>query len=254
MATVRGSDTAVYQGRRRTRTPEAGSSQENEWRGPKDRIAALFDTPSALGNPTYVSSEEINGRGRLIARYASEPEIDGPFDQRSDRIEELYGVDMVIDIRQHPMFGPGGQFVLAPDEIKSVTNAINGIDNASWSSTWIAAKKKLYAMLAHGMDSYVDCGFIYRQSVYAARTQTVRMAFGNSGRVPTGSNGQPAPPPTLSVAMSNLIDALPSGEWLQRPPNVEYLGRGKWRLSTEFQWSRAWHVLYGGTLDYGLGR
>jgi 6-phosphogluconate dehydrogenase len=55
--------------------------------------------------------------------------------------------------------------------------------------------------------------------------------------------------PEFDSRMDNLIAALPSGEWLIKPVQCEHLGRGKWRVSKEWQWAEAWSIVFGGTLN-----
>ena len=39
--------------------------------------------------------------------------------------------------------------------------------------------------------------------------------------------------PEFDTEMDDLIRALPDGEWLKKPPQADFLGRGKWRITEE---------------------
>jgi len=54
--------------------------------------------------------------------------------------------------------------------------------------------------------------------------------------------------PSLSVGMLDLVGTLPEGEWLYKPPQVEYVQRGVWSVSQEWNWAPKWSIVYGGTL------
>ena len=55
--------------------------------------------------------------------------------------------------------------------------------------------------------------------------------------------------PTFSTPMNDLLSALPSGEWLYKPPQAENLGKGKWRIAQEWHWAEKWSIVYGGTAN-----
>ena len=88
----------------------------------------------------------------------------------------------------------------------------------------------------------MDAAFILRRSQYGVRTSQIKASFTGINTVVTA--------PTFQSQMDDLIESLPSGEWLYRPPQAEHLGRGRWRITQEWQWAEKWSIVYGGTFNY----
>jgi hypothetical protein len=106
-------------------------------------------------------------------------------------------------------------------------------------SAWTDLQKQLHYHLVHGTVSYYETNFILRRSTTSARTQEVRASFDGINTVVT--------PPTLSVGMTQLLNSLPEGEWLKKPPQAQYLGRGRWQVDQSWHWAPKWSKIYGGT-------
>jgi len=100
--------------------------------------------------------------------------------------------------------------------------------------------KELRYHMAHGVESFYETSFVLRRSLHGVKTSVVKASF-------TGINAIAATAPTLTTGMTTLVESLPTGEWLYRPPQAEHMGRGKWRVSQEWQWAEKWSIVYGGT-------
>jgi hypothetical protein len=99
--------------------------------------------------------------------------------------------------------------------------------------------KELHYHVMHGQESYYETGFVLRRSKNGLITSQIKEAFTGINTVVTA--------PTFLSEMDNLILALPTGEWLYRPPQAEYIGGGKWRITQEWHWAAKWSKMYGGT-------
>ena len=234
-----------------------GQTLSREWSGTPDKINSKFDELVAVGeaggNIRSLAYRRRNGRATLTAGYGRE---DGNVDSYPDdvtMIEELYGVDIIRDIRSAPYWSTTVGTVLTDDNIAWVSECVERKYNEAqitsvgdtdskpnWSA-WSDSMKQLRFHMLHGQDSYYETGFIMRQSLYGVRTSQVQAAFTNANTVVTA--------PVFKTAMLALIEAFPpaTGEWLLKPPQAEYLGHGKWRVTIEYHWAEAWSIIYGGT-------
>jgi hypothetical protein len=214
---------------------------------------AEAETDSRFSGLDY---EVSRGRAFLVARYgrAGGSGGDVPIGAagNTSTIEELYAIDIIKDIRQHPKFQTGGDWVLTDAQLQAVVDYHNkDVDDFERDAdgviierpAWSDSQKRLYRMLIHGFSEYVETGFILRRSIYGARNTRVLATFDGINEVGDIER--------LSVKMQNLIQSLPTGEWLKKPSQAEYLGRGQWRISEEFHWAQKWHSIYGGALDWG---
>jgi hypothetical protein len=219
-----------------------------DWSGTPEQVHAQYMAAKSRADAeTRFSSlhySNKNGRATLVARYGRSGAAGGaPPTKDGDHtgvIEELYGVDIIRDIRRHPEFASGGTYALTGTEIANVWDAVER--RAPQTSEWSAAQKKLYGMGIRGDDSYFETGFILRRTIWGARSTQVRASFTQLNGVVAGI--------TLSAKMKKLVAALPVGEWLKKSPSCEYTGRGQWRVSLEYHWAKKWSVVYGGTLDF----
>jgi hypothetical protein len=236
--------------RTKTFIPGIGETETQEWPiGTRGDLQAKYDAlvfnskigGLATGNMTALSYKNAEGRASLVATFekaTSENSIDGT---NTRIVEELYAIDVVRDVRSAPYWTTAGT-ALTDDQIADVTDAVDRTlaeaDITNWG-TWSASQKQLRYHLLHGQDSYFETAFILRQSKHGVITSQVKASFTNINTVVTA--------PTLSTQMNLLIEALPSGEWIYKPPQAEHLGGGKWRISLEWHWAEKWSKIYGGT-------
>jgi hypothetical protein len=196
-----------------------------------------------------VSLNWANGRGTLVATFSR---TGNQVDQGEDVsiVEELYAVDVIKDITTCPYFSIDGT-ALDNDEVSWIKRTVD----EQWSeaeinqqglqlsrpqySAWSAAMKELHYHLMHGVTTYYETGFVMRQSLHGIRWSQMQASFTGINQVITA--------PVFKTDMTNLIQALPAGEWLYRPPQAGYLGKGRWRVDVEYQYAVKWSKVYGGT-------
>ncbi len=207
-------------------SPDAGEEFTRIYTGSRSDVYAKYTAEKAVAGlstgAASISFRHQNGRGVCVAHRAPDAKT----------VEELYAIDMIRDIRTHSYFSS-----LTNAEIVAVTQAADKYQDAA--SGWSALQKQLHYHLVHGMDSYYEVNFVLRRAVTGARTKEVRASFADLNTVVT--------PPTLSADMNKLLDSLPSGEWLKKPPQATYLGRGAWQIDQSWQWAPKWSKMYGGT-------
>lgn len=243
--------------------PGLGEQTINEWPlGTPENIQAKYDELVALSG-TGSNIETLNakfnqGRASLVASYTR---TSTEWTDDIVIIEELYAVDVIKDVCNSDYFsvtsnGSKG-LPLTDDQVAfvrycsdmgfseaDITNYVNNppaprkVPGVVWASWSIGMKEYRYHLL-HGAESFYETGFVLRKSKYGVRTSPVAQAFDNINRVVTA--------PTLSSQMDYLLASLPTGEWLYRPPQAEHLGRGRWRITEEWNWAVKWSVVYGGT-------
>jgi len=171
------------------------------------------------------------GRASLTVSYGRTAST-GSIDMFEDSVQELNAVDVVRDIKCAPFFA-------------GLTNAQMSYVQAAWDSRLGDGhllgdlSKKLYGHLAHGQDSYIETAYEFRQAFQTTSTQRLQQAASDPNTV--------KPLPALSPTLKNLIDALPTGEWLKKPVTVQYAGRKGWTVSLTYQWAPKWSEIYGGT-------
>jgi hypothetical protein len=210
-----------------------GTSQTVEWRGGKAATRAKFlelEANLAVAQATYSTDQ---GRSRVVAKFARQ-------ENGSDVtvVEELLGVDLVRHISAAPYFR-----VLTDSEVSAVMLAtetrtadaeIEGFD------TWSDLQKEMRWQMLHGQESYYETVFVLKVSKQGVRSSALRGAFAGINTV--------VPVPTLSAGMKDLVGTLPAGEWLYKPPQVTYVQRGIWNVSSEWHYAVQWSVVYGGTM------
>jgi hypothetical protein len=209
-------------------TKEGGEVVSYVHQGDTDNVLVDYNTfksamiASTVTDLSSLSFQSINGRATLIRRYVRE----------NKDIEELYGVDVIKDICTAKYFDD-----MTDTQIVAVrTKHENG---EARDEAWTVLQKNLYWHLVRGMESYLETQFILRVTTRSASATTTKKSFTGINTVVTA--------PTLSANMQQLIDSLPAGEWLKKPPTAENLGKGRWRLGQEYHWAEKWSVLYGGT-------
>jgi len=227
-----------------------GENQSREWTGSPEKCNTKFNDLVAEGNAganiRALAYRRRNGRATLTASYGrNDGNVQAIYPEDVTMIEEVYAVDIMRDVRAAPYWTTTVNdpvTVLTDDQVIDVTGAVeNNLKDAeitNWG-TWTDSQKELRYHMVHGQDTYYETGFIMRQSLYGARTSEIKGAFTYANTVVTA--------PVYKTAMLALLEALPAGEWLLKPPQAEYLGKGKWRVSIEYHWAQKWSIIYGGT-------
>ena len=249
MATVETPDVALVtdgQGYSKTWTLGDGLTETREWTGTRAKIDAKFlamkATAKAGGNIRSLAYKRTNGRVTLTAGYGRDDGNTTTYPTDVTMIEEIYGLDIIRDVRTAPYWTTAEDTKLSNDLIVDVQDAVdNNLKQAEITNfgTWTDSQKQLHYHLTHGETSYYETGMIMRQSLYGVRTSSIKAAFTDSNTVVNA--------PVFKTSMLDLLEALPSGEWLLKPPQAEYLGHGKWRITIEYHWAEKWSKIYGGT-------
>jgi hypothetical protein len=239
--------------------PFAGDSTTGEWQGtPADidaKYAELVAEGEAGGNIAGLSYRNDKGRCTLVARYGRGSTTIVGVPENVTVIEELYAVDIIKDIREAPYYCLGGTAALTDEraawvykcarngwtQAEITANAIKaGLDATPFQyANFTAPMLSLFGHLTHGVESYYETGFILRRSQYGIKTSAIQAAFTNINRVVAS--------PGFISEMTALLQSLPAGEWIYRPPQAEHLGKGRWRVTQEWMYSPKWSVVYGGT-------
>jgi hypothetical protein len=234
-------------------TAGIGETETQEWPvGTPTEVRAKYEALKAEGeagnNLAGLTLRQAQGRTSLVARFGR---TGSAAEQGEDVaiVEELYAVDVIKDISEAPYFAD-----LTAEQVTWIRHCVEnnftsteitaeaakdnipaGLGWASWSDLM----KNLRYHMVHGVESYYETAFVLRRSLYGVRTSAIKASFTGINTVVTA--------PTFVSQMDKLIAALPSGEWLYKPPQAEHLGRGKWRITREWQWANKWSIVYGGT-------
>lgn len=234
--------------------PGVGESEFHEWPlGTAEEIDAIYQTKKSeaeAGNGTQsLTYRNANGRASLVARFVRRGNASEAYGEDVTIVEELYAMDVIKDIAEAPYWDSLTGEVIAwirycadnrlnPAEITTEAQRLNYSSSLEWGS-WSNLMKSFWWHLLHGVETYFETAFALRRSLYGIRTSQVQASFTNINTKVTA--------PTFESAMDDLIESLPSGEWLYRPPQAENLGKGRWRVTLEWQWALKWSVMYGGT-------
>ena len=241
-------------------TPDDGETESQEWPvEEKGDMLAHYETIKAAGS--YGGKEVASlryanrlGRASLVASFTKTNSL-GVRGSTITMTEELYAVDVDKDISAAPYFLTGGTGVLTDDqvgfvrlcserhysesEITDEATERGAVATLGWAN-WTTGMKQLRYHYEHGVEVYHETGFVFRRSLTGVRTSYVKTTFDGVNEIVTGKI-------RFQTDMFNLIRKLPAGEWLKRPPAVERLGRGRWRVYEEYQWATKWSIVYGGT-------
>ena len=223
------STTGYTQSTRKDWNTDTGESSEITYTGDQSEVSTLYENAKSETGIVAAQLQIERGRGTASKRYerlvAGETPAPGA-------TQELFAVDVIKDVRSHPYFAS-----LTNAQILDVkTAADNGTgEDAGWS----ALQKTLYQHYAFGAESYYETAFVFRSTRKVGKSQALSISTSNINEVVTA--------PTASGTMATLISALPSGEWLKRPPSIRYIRPGVWEASEEWQWAKKWSVIYGGT-------
>ena len=211
--------------------PGEGEQRTRVERGPTALIAARLNYWKMLAavdtNIASIVHDDASGRAQLAISFESDPD-----DIARYGLQELYGVDVVRDIKAAQYFA-----AMSNDQVAAVQAQWD--DRLPSISTWTDLQKKLYGHMAHGQESYVETAYEFRQTFQTTSQRKIQKATSNPNTVQSL--------PTLSPTMKNQIDAVPTGEWLKKPTTVNYAGRRGWTVALTFQWAPKWSVIYGGT-------
>lgn len=234
---------AEYQGLSVDWSRDLGRNVSWKYRGTSDQVeakaAAIASTWALLGRQvSNVKYSTANGRGELEASFTRGDGVVAGGNPENGVVEELYGVDVIKDVRTAPAFESIGAYAL-----NVVYSAWEG--SLDEDSAWTDTQKLLYRMLSHGQESYIETAFVYRRTYFKATSDNLQLSFDGINRVDADFSG-------LTSRMKKLIKALPTGEWMKKPPQTEYVSGGVFRLAQDWMWAEKWSNLYGGTLTYGI--
>ena len=235
-----------------------GENETREWSGKKSDIDDLWDEKKAEAeagnNIAQLTYKNQKGHATLIMRLGRAGNSVAGYPEDVSLVEELYAVDVSKDIACAPYY-VGGAGDLDDDEVAFVRNVCErrltedeitqyafdvGKDTLGKWANWNNAMKSLRYHLLRGVDTFFETGFILRKTEYGVRTSVIKASFTGINRVATTD-------PDFESNMDDLIESLPAGEWLYRPPQAEHLGRGKWRITREWHWAEKWSIVYNGT-------
>lgn len=218
-----------------------GESRQIEYRGERSDVMAKYETLKTEIGVRQVTYSASEGRTRVIARFARE-DVEGGGADGVTVIEELLGLDVVRALHAAPTFN-----ALADDDIAEVLlvseTRLKEAKIAGYAA-WAAAKKELRWQILHGQESYFETAFVLRIKKQGVKSSALQGVFAGINTV--------VAVPALSAGMTLLVGTLPTGEWLYKPPQVEYAGRGIWSVSAEYHWAVKWSKVYGGTLGGGF--
>jgi hypothetical protein len=179
--------------------------------------------------------EKANGRGTLSTQYVRSGERSILVETDEDGTQELYGFDVVKDIMTAEYFK-----ALSPAD-KAECRELWEDRTATPPDGWATAKKVLFYHLQNGVETYTDTAYEFRRTFTTSSSETLKKSASDPNTVVLT-----ALLPPLSSAMKNLIDALPTGEWLKKPITVTYAGKSGWVVCESWQWSWKWSVVYSG--------
>jgi hypothetical protein len=213
-----------------------GETRSIEYRGERSDVLAKYEALKTDGDINQLTFSASEGRTRVIGRFVRE-EDDGAGDGVTI-VEELLGIEIVRELYAAPYFRD-----MTDDQIKAVRKAVDaGTPDAEIADfgTWTALQLQLQWQMLHGQESYFETAFVLRVRKQGVSSAALRGVF-------TGINTVVAVP-ALSARMAELVGTLPTGEWLYKPPEVQYVQRGIWSVSSEWHWAVKWSIIYGGTM------
>jgi hypothetical protein len=191
------------------------------------RLAYYRAQAMLSGDVASLMTSTYNGRASLTVTYEREPS-----DIRRLGIQELAAFDVVRDIKCAPYFAP-----LTNAEVSEVQLSWDNRDGGDIA--WSTLQSTLYGHLSHGQESYIETAYEFRQTFQTTSVRKIRKAASNPNTVQDL--------PRLTETLQNLVDAMPTGEWLKKPTSVTYAGRKGWTVTLVYQWAPKWSVIYGGT-------
>ena len=254
---------------------DSGETVTHEWPiGTKDDLDTKYEDlkSSAIGdNTASLRYKNAEGHASLVAKFGRQENINEDFGPDVTVIEELYSVDLIKDVREspyfaedlassHPLFSSqdGKGEPMSSEVVAWVTYCVenrlstgeittesqykgHAADPFEWSN-WTTIMKELRYHMTRGVTSFYETGFILRRSMHGVKTSVVQATF-------TGINYVATNDPGFTSAMDSLLGALPSGEWLYKPPQADHLGKGRWRITQEWHYAEKWSIMYGGSFN-----
>lgn len=246
-------------------TPGVGEVEVRTWRGERTDIDTKYTELKGgaavggdiEGNITALSSGLDEGRSRLMLRIERSLEVNA-YGPNTKLVEELYAMNVIKDIRTAPYFTAGGAGAIVDDDLAWVTECIDEKYNEAEITTvgdakgkknfaaWSAGMKELRHHMLSGVESYFETAFILRRSLFGVITSAVKASFTGINFIADGAVDH-QDTPVFQSAMDALIESLPEGEWLYKPPQAEHTGKGKWRITLEWHYAVKWSIVYGGS-------
>jgi hypothetical protein len=251
MAEFQGSSSVQEQPKERTFSQGAGWSTVRTWTGPRDDVFEFAKTLVGTG-PENISVVDEGPTATAKATYpdAQDAAIDSA--QETDNVEwELIGNDLEKKLQTHSQLDPGeddtklehmGYAMAAVANGEKKNTRHNPTTGAVESFTWGPEALIVYTLMTQGVEAYVLTQYVLRKTIKVARAANVTASLTNVNKVeaPVGV------PVGLFSVPTNQGDAN-TIEWLKKPPQVRYLGRGKFAITQEW-WAGTWSIgLYGGT-------
>jgi hypothetical protein len=215
-----------------------GTRTTEEWGGERNALETKFN--QLIGNPRLASLEYNNrsGRATLIASYGLGSSVT-PVGDTSNSVEELYAVAMTIGLALHPFFDD-----LSNSDRAEATKLASEKNVSVPPSAWSAKKKFLFQSIMEGEDMAYVPSFVLRKQYATTKDSRVKSLFTDVNTVVAA--------PKLSAHMTQVLNTLPTGEWLKMPATSSYIGRGWWQIGEEYQWATRWSIIYGGTDTRGV--
>ena len=269
-------DPPVY---RKEWSADQGLQYTSEWEGTPDDMDTMFGELSSVGaaggnNITQLSYENARGRARVVARFSADGQGTIGFPDNVTVVEELYAIDVIRDITESayfsqtitapawmvakqdaatkglPLSDEAIAFVRAVSEIRASEDGIDkyadqndfAADPYHWEN-WSTGMKELRYHLIRGADSYYETAFVLRQSLHGIKKAQMGVTFTGINLIAQGAV-------IFATDMADLLAELPAGEWIQKSPQAEHLGQGRWRVTKEWHYAKKWSIVYGGSWNY----
>lgn len=247
---VFGTNDTVKQGTMRRWNRNQGKTHSTIYRGPSDKVIALFNSMVAFGGGIAdydeVTCDEANGTGTLTATSNGAFNVDSTNGTDADPVYEVVTNQVARKIEAAPYFVETSPVLTAADISKAyavynrtATLADGTVTPAA--STLTGKTATLYAMLEAGIHEYYSSAYVLRCTRIVSERSLLRASFDDVNTVT-------APPSGTTV--NQLIGSLPAGEWLKQGPQVRTYGNGQWEIVQEWWWATKWSsALYGGSLS-----
>lgn len=228
-----------------TRTTRIGTGRVTveQYSGPKTELEAkeaAMIAGAGLSGISELVLQHARGRGTLTCNYER---IATDISPANEAVQELYGMDLVQDVLNAPYWKAHSLTNTDIAKIRYVVEhrLISGVDAkyAILTAGWGTYHWQLYGHMINGQDSYMNTMYEFRETYRVVGSRALKKASSNPNTVVSL--------PALGSTITNLIDSLPTGEWLKKPTNVISAGKGYWDVKTCYQLLAKWSVIYGGT-------
>jgi hypothetical protein len=242
-AEVFGTPDAVPQGTPRRWTKETGEMQTLVWRGFATALRAVYLQlqTDAITDDNILDLDFDPGKGSGTLRATVKGAT--PFPQRFTEYE-MFINEMQSPIENHSYFSSNtfrgaNNVPLTDAQLVDVLSAYS--QHYGLNTAWNDKQKYLYALLLRGCHDMPVYLYVLRATTIDAKTGTMRADWADVGTVQS-------PPNTSTV--NALLGAIPTCEWLKKPPAVRKNGNSKlWTIEQEWWGAQdGWSaILYGGT-------